>query len=104
MKKLLGILREWKEGILISGIVITVLGLVAWYKGGGNFDSTVGILIGFFFLFVILLIAGLIAMFVKDYLDEKQSKIRNPYIKFFITRAALVGAVILMFFLVIKIL
>jgi len=104
MKKFLGILREWKEGILISGIVITGLGLVAWYKGGGNFDSTVGILIGFFFLLVILFIAGLVAMFVKDYLDEKQSKIRNSYIKFFITRAALVGAVILMFFLVIKIL
>ena len=57
------------------------------------------------FLIVLAIIgiaAFVVAMLVKDYLDEKQTKKKSPYFKFFIVRLTWVGLFALVFSLVIK--
>ena len=94
--------EEFKEWIFIGAFVIGAFGLIAWFKGGGDSGWFVAIFFGLIALAVILLLAGVVAMFVREYLDEK-TKIKNSYAKFFITRLTWVGLIILVFFIYIKV-
>tara|TARA_B100001123_G_C14614311_1_gene751118 strand:+ start:240 stop:554 length:315 start_codon:yes stop_codon:yes gene_type:complete len=100
-QKIKNILKN--EEFHIALLVIGAFGLIAWYKGGGRFDTTVGIFGALILLVIVGIIAGVVAMFVRHYLDEK-TKIKNSYIKFFITRLTWVGIIALVFFLFIKVL
>ena len=53
-------------------------------------------------LAVIGIVTFVVAMLVRDYLDEKQTLKRSPYIKFFIVRLIWVSLFALVFILVIK--
>ena len=78
--------------ILFFVAVLTVIGI---YKGWIY-------IIGLITLAIIGVAIFVVAMLVKDYLDEKQTKIKSPYFKFFIVRLTWVGLFALVFSLVIK--
>ena len=78
--------------ILFFVAVLTVIGI---YKGWIY-------IIGLITLAIIGVAIFVVAMLVKDYLDEKQNKIKSPYFKFFIVRLTWVGLFALVFSLVIK--
>ena len=81
---------------------VGAFGLIAWFKSGGDSDWFFAIFFGLIILVVVVILAGVVAMFVRDYLDEK-TKIKNSYAKFFITRLTWVGLIILVFFIYIKV-
>jgi amino acid transporter len=91
------------EEFYIVLFFIGAFGLIAWFKGGGDSDWFFAIFFGLIILVVVVILAGVVAMFVRDYLDEKQTKIKNSYAKFFITRLTWVGLIILVFFIYIKV-
>ena len=78
--------------ILFFVAVLTVIGI---YKGWIY-------IIGLITLAIIGVAIFVVAMLVKDYLDEKQTKIKSPYFKFFIVRLTWVSLFALVFSLVIK--
>ena len=90
------------EEFRIALLVIGAFGLIAWFKGGGDSGWFFAIFFGLILLVVVVILAGFVAMFVRDYLDEK-TKIKNSYFKFFLTRLTFVGLVALIFFLFIKV-
>ena len=91
------------DGFQIALLVIGVLAFTGWYKSGGDFEGAVGFIIAIVFFLIVLFIAGFAAMFVRNYLDEKQTKIKNSNAKFFLTRLTLVGVAALIFFIFIKV-
>ena len=101
IEKIKNILKN--EEFYIVLFFIGAFGLIAWFKGGGDSDWFFAIFFGLIILVVVVILAGVVAMFVRDYLDEK-TKIKNSYIKFFITRLTWVGLIALVFFLFIKVL
>ncbi len=69
------------EEFHIALLVIGAFGLIAWFKGGGDSGWFFAIFFGLILLVVVIL-AGVVAMFVRDYLDEK-TKIKTPMLNFF---------------------
>ena len=92
------------EGFYLSLFVIGAFGLIAWFKGGGDLDWFLAVFFGLILLVIVGLIAGTVAMFVGDYLDEQRNLKKNPYFKFFIVRLVWVVLFALVFFLIIKLL
>ena len=91
------------DGFQIALFVLGAFAFIGWYKTGGDFEGAVGFIIAMVFFLIVLFIAGFAAMFVRNYLDEKQTKIKNSYAKFFLTRLTLVGVAALIFFIFIKV-
>ena len=100
LQKIKNILKN--DEVQIALFVLGGFGVIAWYKGGGRFDTTVGIFGALILFVIVLFIAGFAAMFVRNYLDEKQTKIKNSYAKFFITRLTWLGLIFLVGFLFFK--
>ena len=63
---------ELKDWIFFGGILIAVFGLFAWFKGGGRFDSFVGIFIGLFIVLIVGIILFVIINLVRDYLANRK--------------------------------
>ena len=78
--------------ILFFVAVLTVIGI---YKGWIY-------IIGLITLAIIGVAIFVVAMLVKDYLDEKQTKIKSPYFKFFIVRLVWVVLCALMLVSILK--
>ena len=95
--------KETRDLIFISLGVLAVFAFAAWYKGGGKFDAVAGIFFGFLILLIIGCIAGVGAMFVRHFLDEKQTKIKNNYIKFVLTRLTFGGLLFLIGYLIFRV-
>ena len=95
--------KENRNFILILLGIAIVVALLGWIKSGGDFETAAAI----FFVFFIILIIGVVgfvgATFMRNYLDEKQSKIKNNYIKFFLTRATFGAIFFLIAFLIFRV-
>ena len=88
--------KENRNFILILLGIAIVVALIGWIKSGGDLEIAAAIFVYFFIILIIGALGFVGATFVRNYLDEKQSKIKNNYIKFFLTRATF-GAI---FFLI----
>ena len=88
--------KENRNFILILLGIAIVVALLGWIKSGGDFETAAAIFFAFFIILIIGVVGFVGATFMRNYLDEKQSKIKNNYIKFFLTRATF-GAI---FFLI----
>ena len=88
--------KENRNFILILLGIAIVVALIGWIKSGGDLEIAAAIFVYFFIILIIGVVGFVGATFVRNYLDEKQSKIKNNYIKFFLTRATF-GAI---FFLI----
>jgi len=88
--------KENRNFILILLGIAIVVALIGWIKSGGDLEIAAAIFVYFFIILIIGVVGFVGATFVRNYLDEKQSKIKNNYIKFFLTRASF-GAI---FFLI----
>ena len=88
--------RENRNFILILLGIAIVVALIGWIKSGGDLEIAAAIFVYFFIILIIGVVGFVGATFMRNYLDEKQSKIKNNYIKFFLTRASF-GAI---FFLI----
>ncbi len=94
--------KEKRNLTLIGLGVFAVFTFVAWFKGGGDFENFVGIFFGIVIFFIIGVAAIMGAMFVKHFLDEKQSKIKNTYIKTVLTRLFFWGLFFLIAILILR--
>ena len=88
--------KENRNFILILLGIAIVVALIGWIKSGGDLEIAAAIFVYFFIILIIGVVGFVGATFMRNYLDEKQSKIKNNYIKFFLTRATF-GAI---FFLI----
>ena len=85
-----------------------ILGDILWVLFFAVILTIIGIFKGWIYIIFLIVLAVIgivtyvVAMLVKDYLDEKQTKIKSPYFKFFIVRLTWVGLFALVFSLVIK--
>ena len=66
--------QEYKDWIIIGGIIIGGFGIVAWYKGGGRFDAVVGVFIALFGLLIAGLVFNFIIMLVRNYFHNRKNK------------------------------
>ena len=88
--------KENRNFILILLGIAIVVALIGWIKSGGDLEIAAAIFVYFFIILIIGVVGFVGATFMRNYLDEKQSKIKNNYLKFFLTRATF-GAI---FFLI----
>ena len=63
---------EFKDWILIGVVVIGGFGVVAWYKGGGRFDATLGIFVGLFIFLIGGIVLFVIINLVRDYFHNRK--------------------------------
>ena len=95
--------KENRNFILILLGIAIVVALIGWIKSGGDLEIAAAIFVYFFIILIIGVVGFVGATFMRNYLDEKQSKIKNNYIKFFLTRATFGAIFFLIAFLIFRV-
>ena len=68
--------KENRNFILILLGIAIVVALIGWIKSGGDLEIAAAIFVYFFIILIIGALGFVGATFVRNYLDEKQSKIK----------------------------